>query len=36
MTATVRVPVMPNSYLDREQVAENELHALTTKPEEPT
>jgi deoxycytidylate deaminase len=31
--ATVRVPVMPNCYLDREQVAEQELDALTTKSE---
>lgn len=31
--AAVRVPVMPNSYLEREQVAEGELVALTTKPE---
>lgn len=30
----VRVPLLPNSYLEREQVAENELLLLTTKPEE--
>lgn len=30
----VRVPLLPNSYLERERVAENELLVLTTKPEE--
>ena len=32
--ANVRVPMLPNSYLNREQVAEDELHVLTTRPEE--
>ena len=31
--ANVRVPMMPNSYLNREQVAEDELHDLTITPE---
>jgi deoxycytidylate deaminase len=34
--ALVRVPALPNSYLDREKVAEDELLKLTKKPEEAT
>lgn len=34
--AVVRVPLMPNSYLDREQLAEHELTVLTQEPEEET
>jgi hypothetical protein len=30
----VRVPMLPNSYLEREQVAENELLTLATPPED--
>lgn len=32
--AVVRVPLMPNSYLEREQLAELELTVLTKEPEE--
>ena len=31
----IRVPLLPNTYLEREKVAENELLILTTKPEGP-
>lgn len=34
-TGIVRVPLLPNSYLDREHLAELELLALTTQPQEP-
>jgi hypothetical protein len=35
-TGIVRVPMLPNSYLEREHLAELELVALTSKPKEPT
>lgn len=35
-TGIVRVPLLPNSYMDRERVAELELVALTKQPQEPS
>lgn len=34
--AVVRAPCLPNSYLDREMLAENEILAYTAKAEDAT